>query len=87
MRIKEGYVLCESAGNNVVFREEEGGRSVGVLCLNDTGALLWKMLEKNDDPSALARKLCRDFGIPAERAKRDVIEFLGVLVEAGAVEK
>ena len=87
MRIKEGYVLCESAGNNIVFREEKGVRSAGVLGLNDTGALLWKMLEQESDPAALALRLCRDFGITPERAKQDVIAYLRMLIGAGVVEE
>lgn len=87
MRVKKGYVLCESAGNNIVFREEDGVRTVGVLRLNDVGALLWRMLESGCDAVTLARRLCREYGIKPEQAKRDVIAYITSLVEANVLDE
>lgn len=47
MKIKEGYLLREVAGSNIVVPIGEGELNFsGVITLNDVGAFFWKNLEK-----------------------------------------
>ena len=86
MRIKEGYILYESSGNNVVFHNGRGGRARGVLQLNSTGVILWKMLEAGASAVSLAEALRDRFDIPSDQATSDVKSFLSSLISAGVLE-
>lgn len=47
MKIKEGYLLREVAGSNIVVPIGEGELNFsGVITLNDVGAFFWRNLEK-----------------------------------------
>ena len=86
MRIKEGYILYESSGNNVVFHKGRSGRTRGVLQLNSSGVILWKMLEAGASAVTLAETMRDRFGISPEQATSDVKSFLSSLISAGVVE-
>ena len=87
MRIKEGYFLYESSGHNIVFFKRKGGRDAkGVLRLNSSGVLLWRMLVDGTSAVALAERLRDEFGLSPERATQDTKSFLTSLISAGVVE-
>lgn len=46
------------------------------ICLNECGAHLWRMLSDGFDKSAIADKLCEEFGLEHEDALKDVEDFL-----------
>lgn len=86
MRIKNGYVLKEIAGNNIVV--EVGGRVNfnGMITLNETGAFLWKKLEKGAEKEELASALLEEYDVTPEKAGEDVALFLQKLKGAGVLE-
>lgn len=87
MKIKEGFVLRQVADTWVVM--PLGQQSLdfdGMLTLNDTGALLWKTLEKGGDREAMADALTAEYEVARDAALRDVDVFLGKLQETGCVE-
>ena len=58
MRIKEGYMLREAAGETVVVPfGEEALNFQGIISLNETGALLWKELEQGCEKKDLVQAL------------------------------
>ncbi len=87
MKIKEGFVLRQVAGQNVVVAVAQ--RSVdfnGMLTLNESGALLWKTLACGGDREALIRALLDEYEVSGEVAAQSVERFLAELVRAGCVE-
>ena len=46
---------------------------------NGTGARIWRGLARKQDPASIANELCRDYGIPHERACADTAQFIGEL--------
>lgn len=58
----------------------------GMLTLNETGALLWKTLERNGDREAMAQALTEEYNVTMEQAMSDVDRFLGKLAAAGVLE-
>ncbi len=86
MKIKDGYVLREIAGNNIVV--EVGGKVSfnGMITLNDTGAFLWKKLEKGAEKEALAAALLDEYEVSPEKAEEDVALFLQKLEGAAVLE-
>lgn len=83
MKIKEGYILREVAGNFIVVAVGDAALDFnGVITLNETGALLWKALENGATESGLLEELKKEYEIDDETAKKDVLAFLGKLKEA-----
>ncbi len=77
MKIKNGYILREVAGNHVVV--PTGNTSVdfsGVITLNDTGAYLWKLLGKEKTEQELLFGMLEEYEIDEATAKADLSEFL-----------
>jgi sensor domain CHASE-containing protein len=86
MKIKDGYVLKEIAGNNIVI--EVGGKVNfnGMITLNDTGAFLWKKLEEGTEKEALTAALLDEYDVAPEKAAKDVGLFIQKLEGAGILE-
>lgn len=87
MKIKEGYILREVAGNNIVVAV--GGESVnfdGIKTLNETGAFLWRCIEKGMTEEDLVGAMLEEYEVDAETAKADVKEFVSLLIYNGLIE-
>ncbi|MBR3073865.1 PqqD family protein [Fibrobacter sp.] len=75
MRIKNGFVLREVCGEQVIMGEGVGALDFGkLLCLNETAAWLWKKATEMGDFSidGLADALCSEYDVSNEQAKIDV---------------
>lgn len=87
MRIKEGYMLREAAGETVVVPfGEEALNFQGIISLNETGALLWKELEQGCEKKDLVQALLDEYEVDAETAEKDVNEFLKLAGDAGLID-
>jgi hypothetical protein len=74
MRIKNGFVLREVCGEQVIMGEGVGALDFGkLLCLNETAAWLWQKASEGDFTiESLADALCGEYEVSAEQAKNDV---------------
>ena len=54
MKIKEGFVLRETAGSYVVMNLGNEISFNGVITLNETGSIIWKGIESGKDINAIA---------------------------------
>ena len=87
MRIKEGYMLREAAGETVVVPfGEEALNFQGIISLNETGALLWKELAQGCEKKDLVQALLDEYEVDAETAEKDVNEFLKRADDAGLID-
>ncbi len=86
MKIKEGYVLKEVAGNNIVVNVGGSVDFNGMITLNETGALLWRTLEQNADEKTLVQALLEEYDIDEQTALTDVKRFINKLKDAEIVE-
>lgn len=85
MKIKEGYLLSEVAGNHVVI--PVGNVSFnGMLNLNETGVLIWKKLEQGCTKDDLVAAFLEEYDVSEERAREDIELFVGKLKEAGVID-
>ncbi len=86
MKIKDGYLLREVAGSNIVVPIGEGEMDFsGVITLNDVGAFLWKNLENDTTEEELVEKLLKEYDIDENTAKKDVAEYMSSLKGAGFI--
>ena len=84
MKIKEGYLLRNVAGNDVVV--PVGNLDFdGMITLNETGSFIWKALEKGCTMEELIPKFLEEYEVDRATAERDLTAFLQKLKEADLV--
>ena len=80
MRIKEGYILHEIAGNYVVIGVLQNVVNMnGLTTVNEVGALLWKKLEEGATEEELLAAVLAEYEVDAETASKDIKDFLNKL--------
>ena len=87
MKIKKNFVLRQIAGSWVVLSIAEATVDFdGMLTLNESGLMLWKLLEQGCTKEELANALTEEYEVSFEQAFVDVGEFLEKLNRAGCIE-
>ncbi len=87
MMLKKNFVLRQVAGTWVVL--PLGAETVnfsGMLQLNDSGAMLWRVLEAGGDKNALVDALLGEYDVTRQEAEADVDEFLNKLTQSGCMQ-
>ncbi len=86
---KEGFVLREVCGENVIVAEGLGTIDFGkLLSLNETAAWLWKKAQEQGDftVESLTKALCDEYDVESGQATQDVTAMLKKWQELGIVE-
>lgn len=87
MKIKDGFVLREVSGNYLVVAVGEGTKTFnGMIQLNDTGALLFKELQKGATEQELVDAMMKEYNVSKEDATNDVLDFINGLKEANLLK-
>ncbi len=87
MKIKNGFILKQVAGQNVVMPVGENCLNFNAaITLNETAAFLWQALGEDCTEEELIKKLCDNYEVETENAKADIAVFLGVLRENDILE-
>ena len=87
MKLKKNFVLRQVAGTWVVL--PLGAETVnfsGMLQLNESGAMLWRVLDEGGSQDALVEALLGEYDVTREQAEADVQEFLAKLDQAGCIQ-
>ena len=87
MKIKDGFVIRKIAGELVIV--PVGPRVVelnGIISLNATGELLWKVLQEDVDLQTLINALTAEFNVDEATAKEDIDDFIAKLSERNLLE-
>ena len=84
MKIKEGFILRNVAGSNVVVPVGQATVDFnGMMSLNDTGAFLFDKLTTEEQ---LIRDLMDEYSIDKELATKDVKDFIEKVESEGLFE-
>ena len=89
MKIKNGFVLRQVCGENVIVGEGLGAINFGkMLALNETAAWLWQQAVAMDGFTidTLAQKLCDEYEVSLDEAKTDITAILNEWTAVGVVE-
>jgi hypothetical protein len=81
VRISE-HVRASVSDDGLVLLDVEGGV---MLAANAVGARIWRLLEEEHSLDRIARQLAIDYGVPLERADRDLCAFVASLAVRGIV--
>ena len=88
MKLKKNLVLREVAGTWVVLPLAEKALDFnGMLSLNETGVMLWHLLENECQEEELVTALLNEYDVGKDIASADVDEFLRTLRKAGCLEE
>jgi hypothetical protein len=86
VKIKDGYMLREVAGNSVVVAVGKASLDFnGLITLNSTGVFLWKLLEKESSRDELLATMLDEYEIDEAIAKTDIAEFIDKLKGADLI--
>ena len=88
MKIREGFMIREVAGNHVVVPVGKASAVLnGIIRLNNSGVLLWGLLLEGADEKSLAAKLMEEYDVSEDLAAQDVGVFLDSLKKIGCLEE
>lgn len=77
MKIKDGFILRQVAGNFVVVAiGDEAVNFNAMITLNDTGAFLWEKLQNEITKEELLRAFLSEYDVDKETATKDLEEFI-----------
>lgn len=88
MKIKNNFALRNISGNYVAL--PLGDATVdftGMLTLNESGVMLWHMLEGGCTEEEMARALSDEYEVSYTEALGDVKIFIAKLTEVGCIEQ
>ena len=86
MKIKDGFLLKEVAGNYVVVPVGDVSFN-GMLSLNETGYLIWKKLEEGCETSDIVHAFLAEYDVSEGKATEDITAFLDRLKKAGMIDE
>jgi len=76
--------LSAEIADELVMFDTESGKYFG---LNDTATEIWKRLEEPVRVDELCRTLTRDFDVPVQQCREEILEFLPGLLEKELIEE
>lgn len=87
MKIKDGFILRKVADNFIVVAVGGAVKNFnGIINLNETGAFLWKQLEKGGDEDSLVKALLEEYDVEESIARKDANTFISKLMEAELIK-
>ena len=83
MKIKDGFLVRQVAGETVVLPVSGDLNLNMMITLNGTAAFLWECLQKETDEPALVSALLAEYDVNEETARKCVADFVKKLHDNG----
>ena len=83
MKLKEGFILRQVAGQTVVLPAGDILDLNMMITLNETRAFLWERLNQETDETALVDTLLAEYDVDEATAAKSIAEFVDKLNENG----
>lgn len=83
MKLKEGFLLRQVAGQTVVLPTGGELDLNMMITLNDTGTFLWERLRTETDEAALVAALLAEYDVDEATARKSVAAFVKKLDDNG----
>ena len=88
MKIKDGFIMKNVAGSNVVLPLGERQEEVkGIITFNDVGADVFNMLDGTNSVEAIVTKIAKDYDAPYETVEADVNKLIEKMRVHGLIEE
>lgn len=86
MKRSPNFLMRQVAGTWVVVPVGAAAREFpGMIRLNQTGKLIWELLEQEQTAESLTQALLARYDVPQTQARQDVDAFLAKLDSVGAL--
>lgn len=87
MKVKEGFIVRQIAGQNVAIAVGETSKKFhGMIKLNDTGLFIWEKLQNDTTEAEIVSALVAEYDVTEAVAAADVHRIIEALKNAGIVE-
>ncbi|MDO4318222.1 MAG: PqqD family protein [Lachnospiraceae bacterium] len=86
MKLKEGFITHESAGEQIMVAAGSAGFA-GIVRSNQTAAFIVDCLKNDTTPERIVEAMAETYDAPREVIARDVEAILGKLRGIGALEE
>ena len=86
MKLKDGFVLRQVAGETVVIPSGQTLDLNMMITLNETGRFLWERMEQETCEEELVLALVKEYEVDEQKAKESVKEFVKKLYDHGFAE-
>ena len=87
MKIKDGFVVREIAGECVVIALGEASKSFnGMIKLNESARILWECLEKGCETEDMIAAILAAYDVDRDTAEKDVVRLICTLRGANILE-
>ena len=80
MKIKEGFIIRQVGGENIVVPVGKTGKDFhGMIKLNESGAFLWRFFTQDHTEAEAVAALLNEYDVDEATAKTDVAAFVKTL--------
>lgn len=87
MKTKQGFVLRNVAGSNIVVPTGKTCMDFnGMITMNDTAAFIWNCLQEDTTQEEIVVSILREYDVDEATAAACVRDVLDKLTEAGCIE-
>lgn len=87
MKVKNGFIIRRIAGKIMAVPVGERAQDLhGMVVLNETGAFIWELLEKEQTIESLTDAVFEEYEISKEDAKASVIKFTNLMRDSGVLD-
>ncbi len=84
LKIKPGFIMRNILDEWIIVPLGAGNSTEAyIMSVNESGHLLWEMLEKGATEDELLQEMLNEYDVSAEIAKNDIDEFLSELIAKG----
>jgi hypothetical protein len=83
MKLKDGFILREVAGQIVVLPSGDDLDLNMMITLNDVGKFIWLLLEKETDEASIVAAILKEYDVDRATAEDAVAGFIKKLNEHG----
>ena len=88
MKIKDGFIMKNVAGSNVVLPLGERQDEVkGIITFNDVGAEVFNMLDGTNSVEQIVAKIASNYDAPYETVEADVNKLIEKMRTQGLIEE
>lgn len=88
MKLVEGFCIRKILDETVIIPTGKAAHCLsGLISVNDTGELLFELLQTEQTMESLVAALLEEFEVEKETAEADVEAFVKVLIENGMLEE
>ena len=87
MKIKEGFVVRDIAGQSVVIAVGAASKIFnGIIKLNETGKIIWIKLSEGANKEDTVTAILAEYDVDRETVEKDYDNFVNTLLGAGIIE-